>query len=222
MQQFHFQTQILTARGFDSEIHHPITQDGYILTLVRIVNPYTRSKDSKLRPIYFQHGLFGNGDDFLLSPMGRLVKGKYVQLPNLTLTDCSGHNETGMTLALVLATCGYDVWLGNTRGTRYSTGHILLNPSDSLYWAYSVDELSHYDLPANIEYILSTTGFSQLGYVGHSLGTSSMFQLLADRPDYSRYIKPYIALAPVAYVSNIEAVLLQVAAHLPLYIDYLG
>lgn len=190
---------------------------------MRIVNPYTRSAQSNLRPFYFQHGLFGNADDFLLSPTGRLVKGKYVQLSDLALTDCSGHNATGMTLALVLATCGYDVWLGNSRGNRYSTGHILLDPMvDSLYWSFSVDELSHYDVPANIEYILSTTGFSQLGYVGHSLGTSSMFQLLSDRPDYSRYIQPYIALAPVAYVKHIEAALLQVAAHIPSFIDYLG
>lgn len=91
------------------------------------------------------------------------------------------------------------------------------------YWAFSVDEYSHYDIPANIEYILSETGKPQLGYVGHSLGTTGIFQLLSDRPEYgSRYLKPVITLAPVAHVSNIKAPLLQIAAHLKLYIDLLG
>lgn len=56
--------------------------------------------------------------------------GRYVELPSLNITDCTGKDSSsvGQSLPLVLATCGYDVWLGNYRGNRYSTGHVLLNP----------------------------------------------------------------------------------------------
>lgn len=63
---------------------------------------------------------------------------------------------------------------------------------------------------------------AELGYIGHSLGTSGMFQLLAARPQYSPLIRPYIALAPVGHVANIRAILLQVAAHTAPLIDTLG
>lgn len=36
--------------------------------------------------------------------------------------------------AFVLADAGYDVWLGNYRGTLYSEGHINLTVKDPKYW----------------------------------------------------------------------------------------
>jgi lysosomal acid lipase/cholesteryl ester hydrolase len=51
-----------------------------------------------------------------------------------------------------------------------------------------------------------------IGYIGHSLGTTMMFQLLSTQTEYSRIIKPFIALAPVAYVGNIEALIMRIGA----------
>ena len=169
---FLFQTQILESRGFQSEIHHPITEDGYVLTLVRIINPYIRNgrtrtwnnnnmNNATTKPILMQHGLVCNSDFWLLSRDTRLLPtGEYVN-ENGTVTDCSGDlsNTVGTSLAMVLSACGYDVWLGNYRGNRYSYEHVLLNSrSDQRYWEFSIDELSRYDLPAEIFYILSRTG----------------------------------------------------------------
>ena len=42
-----------------------------------------------------------------------------------------------------------------------------------------------------------------LAYVGHSLGTSSMFALQSLMPEIQNLVQPFIALAPVAYIGNI-------------------
>lgn len=122
-----------------------------------MINPYIADR-ANLRPIYFQHGLFGNADDFLLTHEGRLVNGVYYEMPGFLPTNCTGTSPVSMNLLLTLAACGYDVWLGNYRGNRYSTRHVVLNQQDSEYWSFSVDEYALYDIPTNIEYILSVTG----------------------------------------------------------------
>ncbi|XP_054157364.1 gastric triacylglycerol lipase-like [Oppia nitens] len=206
-------TQIISSRGFIPEAHTVITNDGYILQVFRIVNPYARN--SSLRPVYIQHGLFGSSDDFLLNVPGVLGNdGVYVE-NNGMATNCSGQDPdaVGSTVSFVLAACGYDVWLGNNRGNRYSSRHILLDPdTDNRYWAYTVDHLSAYDVTAVIAYITRVTNTESIGYIGHSLGTSMMFQLLSTQPEYTSIIRPYIALAPVAYVGAIESLILRIGA----------
>lgn len=45
-----------------------------------------------------------------------------------------------------------------------------------------------------------------LGYIGHSLGTDQMFVLQSLMPEVGQIIRPYIALAPIAYLGNIWSV----------------
>ena len=66
---------------------------------------------------------------------------------------------------------------------------------------YSFHEMGKYDLPATIDYILEHTGQSDLYYVGHSMGTTSFFILMALRPEYNDKVRVMIALAPVAFAS---------------------
>jgi lysosomal acid lipase/cholesteryl ester hydrolase len=50
--------------------------------------------------------------------------------------------------AFQLVRAGYDVWLGNSRGSKYSLGHTSLNPKkDKSYWQYSWTEMGKYDAP---------------------------------------------------------------------------
>ena len=55
---------------------------------------------------------------------------------------------------------------GNNRGNRYSHKHICLTPDDSRYWNFSIDELARYDVPALINHVLASTGFTSLRYIG--------------------------------------------------------
>ena len=58
--------------------------------------------------------------------------------------------------------------------------------SITVYFVNSVDgrwdEMGYYDIPATINYILATTGWPKLSYVGHSLGCGVFFIAMATHP----------------------------------------
>jgi len=56
--------------------------------------------------------------------------------------------------AYVLARQGYDVWIGNNRGTRFSLGHTTLDNKKKPYWEFDWEEMGTKDTPKVIDYIL--------------------------------------------------------------------
>jgi pimeloyl-ACP methyl ester carboxylesterase len=54
-----------------------------------------------------------------------------------------------------------------------------------------------YDVPAEIDYILRSTGHNKLYYIGHSMGTTMFFVMMSQRPEYNQKIHAMIAFAPV-------------------------
>ncbi|XP_064551363.1 lipase 3 [Drosophila montana] len=119
----------------------------------------------------------------------------------------------GRGLGYLLSDRGYDVWMLNTRGNRYSRKHRKYHPLHRQFWDFSFHELGIYDLPASIDYVLANSkGYKQLHYVGHSQGTTSFFVLGAERPTYMKKIKLMQALAPVAYFNNVQQPLLKAIA----------
>jgi pimeloyl-ACP methyl ester carboxylesterase len=52
--------------------------------------------------------------------------------------------------AFVFAKAGYDVWLGNNRGNKYSRHHVSLNADKDFkeFFDFSFSDLGEYDLPA--------------------------------------------------------------------------
>ena len=92
------------------------------------------------------------------------------------------------------------MWLGNSRGNRYSSRH--LSPTPLNFWDFSFDEMAKYDLPAAFEYIVRVTG-QKVHYVGHSQGTLIMFIALSMQLSaITNNLLSYHALGPVAFLTH--------------------
>jgi len=75
----------------------------------------------------------------------------------------------------------------------------------------SFHELGIYDLSASIDYVLRVTGAKKLHYVGHSMGTTGMFVLLSEKPEYNDRIADFSALAPVTAIKHMRALIRVIA-----------
>jgi pimeloyl-ACP methyl ester carboxylesterase len=101
--------------------------------------------------------------------------------------------------AFKLLRAGYDVWLGNQRGIKYSLGHKTLNwKTDEKYWEFSFTEMGQYDAPAQVDYVRNYTSSDKVTYIGHSQGTSQMFSAMSFNQTYwESRLNLFVALAPV-------------------------
>ena len=116
--------------------HSTRTKDGYHLQMFRC-----KSRSPKLGriavPVLMIHGLMQDCDTYL----------------------CAGESHS---LASILCEEGYDVWLCNNRGTKYSQKHDNLSPHDEEFWDFCIDDLATFDVPAFIDYVKSETNFSKV------------------------------------------------------------
>lgn len=102
--------------------------------------------------------------------------------------------------AFVLAKKGYDVWLGNFRGSKYSRKQYNqpaeVNPSR--FFRFTWTDLGSMDAPEMINYVLRKTNKSNLTLIAHSLGTTPIFANLAKQSYlWKTKLNLFIALAPV-------------------------
>ncbi|XP_049366253.1 triacylglycerol lipase 2-like [Solanum verrucosum] len=170
-------TSMVETQGYGCEEHKVTTDDGYILSLQRIPKGIS-GKAATNPPVLLQHGLLMDGNTWLLNP-------------------------TDESLAFILADDGYDVWIANTRGTKYSQGHTSLSPQDPEYWEWSWDELVDFDLPATFKYVHDQTG-QKLHYVGHSLGTLIAFAAISENKLLDM-LRSAALLSPIAYLGQIKS-----------------
>ncbi|KAA3474713.1 triacylglycerol lipase 2-like [Gossypium australe] len=178
---------LVQTQGYACEEHKVTTKDGYILSVQRI--PVGRSgKTASKPPVLLQHGLLVDAAAWLL-------------------------NTPDESLGFILADNGFDVWLANTRGTKYSRGHTSLSSNDSAYWEWSWDELVQYDLSALVQYVQYKTG-QKLHYVGHSLGTLIALAAFSEQGKLINMFKSAALLSPIAHLNQIPSQLTKEAAQL--------
>lgn len=73
------------------------------------------------------------------------------------------------------------------------------------FFVFSFHEHGKYDVPAMVDKVLNITGLEKIMYVGHSMGTTSFFTMMALKPQYNDKIISFIALAPAVYMDNMRA-----------------
>ena len=104
----------------------------------------------------------------------------------------------------MLTDLGYDVWIGNNRGTIFSMEHISKDSEDwnGDYWDFSMDDYAIYDLPESINYVKETSGAKKLDYIGHSQGTTIFYMLYMHDPSYiENNINKFISLGSVPNIA---------------------
>ncbi|KAL6933657.1 hypothetical protein ACO0R3_001429 [Hanseniaspora guilliermondii] len=176
------------------ETHIVKTQDDYLLQLHRI--PYDKSLQRKgveyKGPVYLQHGL--------------------LMCSNIWL--CHSKDPINNNLPLYLNSLGYDVWMGNNRGNRYSNKHFYFERNSTKFWDFSLDEMAMYDIPDSLHYILNTlkneTKYNafddyideimrknqQISIIGFSQGSAQIFASLSLHPELNSKVNSFVALSP--------------------------
>ncbi|XP_048526593.1 lipase 3 [Dendroctonus ponderosae] len=103
-------------------------------------------------------------------------------------------------IAFQLADAGYDVWLGNYRGTEYSEGHQSLNVTQKEFWDHSVDEIAKYDVPAMLQLVQYHSGAKgKTVYIGHSLASSVAMMFASERPAFAESLVSLFIFVGPAY-----------------------
>lgn len=146
----------------------------------RIPYGLTSGASANRPAVYLQHGLLGSSADWLV-------------------------NGPQQSFAYLLADAGYDLWMGNVRGSTHSRQHITLSPDSKEFWHFSWHESGYYDLPAMIDYVSTTTGQPKIQYVGHSQGTTTFLVMASMRPEYNDKILSAHMLSPVAFMSHLTS-----------------
>ena len=148
---------------FDWEPHEVKTEDGWYLTVIRIKPPKDVEKDPNKLPIMLMHGSMD-------SVLGFIKDNGW--------TGAAG----GATWSMKMTLKGYEVWILNSRGVKYSNKHDRDGEwSLKEKWAFNWADMGFYDIPAAISHILEVTKAPKVTVAAHSQGTSQMWYSLSHR-----------------------------------------
>ena len=185
-QQFY---NVAKRHGYPIQTHTTVTEDGFHLTMFRLQKGPNFVSG---KPVAFiQHGFTQSSEGWMI-------------------------NDFKNSLPVKLIEAGFDLWLGNNRATKYSQVSDKFQMTDKQYWEFSFQQMGMYDAPAQLGYVVKTTGQIQLTYIGHSQGTSQMFAALSDSKTQqwmNQHVKHFVALAPICYMTNFDQTLIKDIAY---------
>ena len=163
--------------GHKLEKNEVITKDGYILSLWHLIPNFVVNIN---KVIYLQCGFANSG------------------LCYFYLEDKS--------LPYLLQERGYDVWIGNNRGSEPCLKHISKDSSKSTgdFWDFSMDDFIKYDIISEINYIKNRTNAKKVDFIGYSEGSALFLMLYMDNPNYvESSIKKFVSIGTVPNLSNV-------------------
>lgn len=173
-------SEVIKKEGYKTEIHQVSTVDGYKLTIHRIL-PKNLSSVKK-QPCLLIHGIAQSSMEFL-------------QLQQDSLP-------------FLLSDSGYDVYLGNCRGTQYSS-HVKHSKNSSEFWDFSWHEIGVFDLSAMIDFVLDITNSENLFFVGLSQGSTIAMVLLSMKPEYNEKIAQAHLIGPGVFFEYFSSPLIK-------------
>ncbi|XP_066595021.1 gastric triacylglycerol lipase-like isoform X2 [Prorops nasuta] len=180
--------QMLTKYGYVTSSHVVETDDGYLLTIFRVIGSKKSPAKYGKPVVMLQHGLLMSSDDWVVP----------------------GHHRK---LAYELVDEGYEVWLSNSRGNTYGRTNKYIPPDNKHFWDFTFHEMGFYDLPAVIDHILLVTGKDKLYYIGHSQGANIFFTMMSEKPQYNEKIQVMFAYAPTINNYDLKSPLIRVVAY---------
>jgi hypothetical protein len=184
-------TELVTQYGFNISSLDVPTADGCMLTLFYLTDPAVASTS----PVLLQHGFEDSATTWVI-------------------------NAPNQSLGFMLARAGHRVYLGNSRGNRYSSGVLAHSRSSRAYWDWSFDEMGRHDLPAVVAAIKRHSGAASVPIVGHSQGTTQTFLALssnvtmADGSILADSVPLFVALAPATSAMHMSSPIFDAAFRL--------
>jgi len=104
--------------GYAVEHYSIVTCDDYVLTLYRIPGKFAEAASNKTRT------------DKVPKPAVLMMHSQDWDMTQWVTNDFDKAN------AFILAEAGYDVWMGNNRGSAYSRGHLKYKRDDFEFWQF--------------------------------------------------------------------------------------
>ena len=87
-----------------------------------------------------------------------------------------------------LSSLGFDIWLGNNRGNKYSCTNNTLSSDSKEFWDHSFQEMAEIDFPLFLKTIKEKTGKDKINVIAHSQGGTQVLAALAEFPDLQNSI----------------------------------
>ena len=137
------------------------TEDGYILTMFKISNRHLNYHDHP-KSVLYQHG-YGQDATTGIGALNTFFPGEKAS-------------------AFKFVDEGFNVYMGNFRGTKYSLAHTNPDPSYNTsfdYWNFTFAEIGVYDVPAFVDKIYTENGGEKIYIVNSSMATTATTYALA-------------------------------------------